>query len=939
MKLKKLLSLLFALLFIGSQLLLAQKPDLNSKVPIDPDIKIGKLSNGMTYYIKKNAKPEKRVEMRLVVNAGSIQENDNQLGLAHFVEHMCFNGTKHFKKSELIDFLEKAGVKFGAHLNASTSFDETIYMLQLPSDKPELLDKGYLVLEDWASNVLFDDVEIEKERGVIIEEWRLGLGANERMQQKYIPVILKGSIYAERNPIGKKEIIETFKPQVLKDFYKDWYRPDLMAVVVVGDVNIEDAEKKIKQHFEKITLVNNARPHIEYDIPDNEEPLVSVASDKESQYSVIQLFYKHQNEDPTTVGAYRNNIKGQIYSEILNARINEITQKPDAPFMFAGSNYGGFLGRSKSAYTSFAMSKENKINESLEIILAENEKVKNFGFTKTEFDRAKKSLLAQYEKMAAESDKTESAGFAEEFIRNFLEKESIPGIKKENEYVKTFVPEISIEEINALAKKWITDKNMAVLVLVKEGENIKIPTESELLDIIKASKTKKYEAYVDLTSNTPIMATKPVAGKVITKTENKDFGITELTLANKVKVILKPTDFKNDEILFTAFAPGGRSAFPDNEIMAAAFMASVMNTSGFADFDMIALNKALAGNTAKLRLVSGDLNHGLSGNSSPKDFETLLQLNHQYFTSARKDSNAFKTFVSMVENQIKFMSANPEMAFYDKLSELTSSNNPRVFNIPKVEKVKSLTLDQTYNVYQKMFKTANDYTFVIIGNFEIDKIIPLIETYLGSLPVSTEKRSWIDRKIEFPKGKTEAAVNKGKEPKSSVALAFNGSATWNDKNNIISRLLSQALSIKLRESMREDQGGVYGVRANIGLTKFPKATYDINVSWGCSPENVDKLVNTVFEEMKKIADNGPTDVDIEKSKETLIKERETQVKENQYWLEYIKNRTFMGEKLLSLEQVQSIVKQITKSDLQKAAKSYFTPDHYVKVVLMPEEVK
>ncbi len=939
MKLKKLLSLLFALLFIGSQLLLAQKPDLNSKVPIDPDIKIGKLSNGMTYYIKKNAKPEKRVEMRLVVNAGSIQENDNQLGLAHFVEHMCFNGTKHFKKSELIDFLEKAGVKFGAHLNASTSFDETIYMLQLPSDKPELLDKGYLVLEDWASNVLFDDVEIEKERGVIIEEWRLGLGANERMQQKYIPVILKGSIYAERNPIGKKEIIETFKPQVLKDFYKDWYRPDLMAVVVVGDVNIEDAEKKIKQHFEKITLVNNARPHIEYDIPDNEEPLVSVASDKESQYSVIQLFYKHQNEDPTTVGAYRNNIKGQIYSEILNARINEITQKPDAPFMFAGSNYGGFLGRSKSAYTSFAMSKENKINESLEIILAENEKVKNFGFTKTEFDRAKKSLLAQYEKMAAESDKTESAGFAEEFIRNFLEKESIPGIKKENEYVKTFVPEISIEEINALAKKWITDKNMAVLVLVKEGENIKIPTESELLDIIKASKTKKYEAYVDLTSNTPIMATKPVAGKVITKTENKDFGITELTLANKVKVILKPTDFKNDEILFTAFAPGGRSAFPDNEIMAATFMASVMNTSGFADFDMIALNKALAGNTAKLRLVSGDLNHGLSGNSSPKDFETLLQLNHQYFTSARKDSNAFKTFVSMVENQIKFMSANPEMAFYDKLSELTSSNNPRVFNIPKVEKVKSLTLDQTYNVYQKMFKTANDYTFVIIGNFEIDKIIPLIETYLGSLPVSTEKRSWIDRKIEFPKGKTEAAVNKGKEPKSSVALAFNGSATWNDKNNIISRLLSQALSIKLRESMREDQGGVYGVRANIGLTKFPKATYDINVSWGCSPENVDKLVNTVFEEMKKIADNGPTDVDIEKSKETLIKERETQVKENQYWLEYIKNRTFMGEKLLSLEQVQSIVKQITKSDLQKAAKSYFTPDHYVKVVLMPEEVK
>ena len=686
--------------------------------------------------------------------------------------------------------------------------------------------------------------------------------------------------------------------------------------------------------------MTNPRQRVEYDIPDNNDPLVCVAADKENTYTVVQLFYKHQNEDPTTVGAYRNSIKAQLYSEMINARINEIAQKPDAPFLFAATNYGGFMvGRSKSSYNSFAVPKENKINEALEVILAENEKVKNFGFTNPEFERAKKSLLARFEKSANEADKTESGGLADEFIRNFLEQECIPGIKKENEYVKTFVPEISIDEINALAKKWITDKNMAVLVLVKEAENIKIPTEAELLDIIKASKTKKYEAYVDQSSNAPIMTTKPIAGKVITKTENKEFGITELTLANKVKVILKPTDFKNDEILFTAFAPGGKSAFPDNEIIAATFMGSVINTSGFGDFDMIALNKALAGNTAKLRLVSGDLNHGLSGNSSPKDFETLLQLNHQYFTAARKDSNAFKTFVSMVENQIKFMSANPEMAFYDKLTELTSSNNPRVFNIPKVERVKSLTLDKIYTVYQKMYKTANDYTFVIIGNFEIEKITPLIETYLGSLPVSSEKRNWVDRKIVFPKGKTEAVVNKGKEPKSSVALVFNGNTVFSDKNVIVTRMLSNALAIKLRESMREDQGGVYGVRANIGINKFPKATFDINVSWGCSPENVDKLVNTVFEEMKKMADNGPTDVDIEKAKETLIKERETQVKENQYWLEYIKNRTFMGEKLLSFEQVQAIVKEITKADLQKAAKSYFTPNHYVKVVLMPEEVK
>ena len=933
-------ALLFALFFITGILAFAQKPDLNSKVPIDPDVKIGKLKNGITYYIKKNAKPENRVEMRLVVNAGSNMENDNQLGLAHFVEHMCFNGTKHFKKSELIDFLEKAGVKFGAHLNAYTSFDETVYMLQLPTDKPELMDKGYLVLEDWASNVSMEDVEIEKERGVIIEEWRLGLGASERMRQKFLPILLKDSRYAQRIPIGKKEIIESFKPQVLKDFYKDWYRPDLMAVVVVGDMSIEDIEKKIKEHFDQMPEVNNPRQRVEYDIPNNTDPLICVASDKENTYTVIQLFYKHQTEDPTTFGAYRNSIKAELYSEMLNARINEISQKPDAPFLFAASNYGGFLvGRTKSAYNSFAVPKENKINESLEILLSENGKVKNFGFTNSEFERAKKSVLARYEQMASEADKSESGNLADEFIRNFLENEPIPGIKNENELVKTFVPEITIDEINELAKKWITDNNLAVLVRVKEAENIKIPTEKEILDIITASKNKKYEAYVDKSTDAPLMTNKPNAGKVIAKSENKAFGITELTLSNNVKVILKPTDFKNDEILFKAYAPGGKSVFIDNEVVAATLMPQVINASGFGDFDNIALNKALAGNTAKLNLFLDEMNQGLSGNASPKDFETLLQLNYQYFTSARKDDQAFKTIVSGLENQIKFMSASPEMAFYTKLVELVSSNNPRVFIFPKAEQLQSLTLDELYKVYEKSYKSANTYTFILVGNFEIDKITPLLETYLGGLPTSNEKRTWVDRKIQFPKGKTEAIVNKGKEPKSSVALSFNGSYTFNEKNYWASRIIVHALSIKLRESMREDQGGVYGVGANFNMDKYPKPTYDLMINWGCSPENVDKLVNTVFEEMKKIVDNGPTDVDIEKAKETFIKERETQFKENSFWLDYLKNSNFWGEKLVNMDEFQTVLKQITKSDMQKLAKSYFTPNHFVKVVLMPEVAK
>ncbi len=932
------LSTLFMLVVTGF-FATAQKSALNEKVPVDPDLKIGKLKNGMTYYIKKNQKPENRAELRLVVNAGSMMENDDQLGLAHFMEHMCFNGTKHFKKSELIDFLEKAGVKFGAHLNAYTSFDETVYMLQLPTDKPELFNKGFLVLEDWAHNVSLEKEEIEKERGVVIEEWRLGLGANERMRQKYFPVLLKGSRYAERLPIGKKEIIEKCDPQLLHDFYKDWYRPDLMAVVVVGDVDVAEVEKKIISHFDKIPAARNPKERKEYDIPDNDEPLVCVASDKEATYTVIQMFIKHPNADPTTVEAYRNSVKAQLYSGMLNTRIREISQNPDAPFLFASSSYGGFLGRSKSSYTSFAVPKENKINESLEILLAENEKVKQFGFTQSELDREKKSILARYEKMANEADKNESRNFAREYVSNFLEKEPIPGIKKENEYVKEFVPQITLEEVNTLAKKWITDKNMALLVLVKEAEGIKIPTEKELLDIVKASKTKKYEAYVDEANDEPLMASKPKVGKVISKTENKDFGITEITFANNVKVIVKPTDFKNDEILFTAFAPGGTSLYDDNELLAASYMSNVINQSGFGNFDNITLTKKLAGNTAKLRLTMDDLEQGLSGNSTPKDFETLLQLTYQYFTSARKDDKAFQTFISGMENQIKFMSASPEMAFYDKLVKVTASNNPRAFIFPEIEKLKALTVDQVYKVYEKAYKNASDFTFVIVGNIDVEKTLPLIETYIGGLPTTNVTRNWVERKIDFPKGVAEETVVKGKEDKSMVAMAFHGGTKWDDKTYLTAKLLMKTLSIKMRESMREDQGGVYGVRSSISIDKLPKPEYDISISWGCAPANVDKLASTVLDEMKKIVDNGPTDTDIEKAKETFLNERETDVKENKFWLGYIQARTFNGDKLISLEDYNAIIKSITKKDLQKAAKSYFNPKNYVKVVLKPEANK
>ncbi len=934
---KRFFSLILVLSLLGYSAI--AQTDLNSTIPIDPSIRTGQLKNGLRYFIKKNKKPENRAELRLVVNAGSILETDQQQGLAHFLEHLCFNGTKHFKKNELVNFLESAGVKFGAHLNAYTSFDETVYMLQLPTDKPDIFNKGFLVLEDWAHNVSFEPEEIEKERGVILEERRLGLGANERMREKWFPIILKDSRYAKRLPIGKKEVIEKCPHKVITDFYKTWYRPDLMAVIVVGDINVDEVEKKVKSHFNKLKPRKNPKERTVYDVPDNDEPLVAVATDKEATYTIVQLQYKHKKNDPTKVSSYKGRLLSQLYNVMLNERIAEIAQNPDAPFLFANSHFGGYWVRSKAAYSSVAVPKENKINEALEVLLAENERVKQFGFTQSELDRAKKKVLISFERQAKEADKLKSRNLANEYVRYFLVKEPIPGIKKENEYAKEFVPQVTLSEMNKLAKKWITDKNMTLLVLVKEADGIKIPTTKELLDVVKASKNKKYTAYEEKVSSEPLMPKMPTAGKVVSKTTNKKFGFTTLNFSNKVKVILKPTDFKNDEILFTGFADGGNSLANDEDLLASKYMTAVINQSGFGNFDIVTLTKKLAGNTAHLRLTMGELVQGVSGSSSPKDFETLLQLNYQYFTNARKDDKAFKKFVSGMENQVKFLSASPELAFAKKLVATVSSNSPRAFIFPEADKLKALKLDEVYKVYERAFKTASSYTFVIVGNIDVEKITPLLEKYIGSLPSSPAKRNWIDRDVKFPKGITKETVYRGKEDKSKVTLMFHGDFEWGEKNYWIAKTLMKALSIKLRESMREDQGGVYGVGASIRMNKLPKSEFTISIGWGCAPANVDKLIKTVFVEMDKIVKNGPTDVDINKAKETFINEREAQVKENNFWMSYIKSRNLFDDTYISLDEYKAVIKSITKKDVQKAAKKYFNQKHYVQVVLKPEKAK
>jgi zinc protease len=934
MKKLRLLSIVVLLGIVFTQIS-AQIQDPGKAIPADPNIKIGKLENGLTYYIKVNKKPEQRVELRLAINAGSVCETDGQQGLAHFVEHMCFNGTKNFPSNKMISMLEEMGVKFGAELNAYTSFDQTVYMLKVPTDKTEWINRGFQVLEDWAHQVSMEDAEIDKERGVIVEEWRLGLGADDRMQSKYIPVILKDSRYAERLPIGKVDVIKSFPYDTLRAFYNSWYRPDLMAVVVVGDIDPVLAEQKVKEYFGRIPKPVNPKARIDFQVPDNKEPLISIVTDKEASGFSATIFFKHAKSDNISYSDYRNQLMRSLYTGMLNNRLQEIAQKPDAPFLYAGAGYGAFVSRTMDVYSLSVGAKENQIEKSLEVVLTENERVRQFGFTATELEREKKDVLSNYEKMAKESDKTESRSYADEFVRNYLDKECIPGILKEFEITKDYLPGISLEEINKLGQSWTTDANMASLITAQQKEGVNVPSEQQVIDLIKSVKSKKIEAYVDKVSDAPLLAVKPVPSAVSKRTENKEFGYTELIFGNGVRMILKPTDFKNDEIILSAYSPGGTSLYPDKDIMSAQLAATIVTQSGLGEYDLTGLQKKLSGNTAKVTPFINELREGVSGNCSPKDLETMLQLNYLYFTKTRRDESAFNAYISRMRNMLKPMRSTPQMIFADTLSKIVSKNSPRVIAIPSEAQFDQVSLDRLLAIFRDRFADASDFTYLMVGNFKVDEVLPLLQQYIGGLPSIKRKETWKDVSPEFPKGLLVVDVPKNSEPQSTVAMVWKGDFKWNDKDRQTFAMLMNILSIKCRESMREDQGGVYGVSLSGSTSKLPTPRYSINANWGCNPDNIKKLSQTVLDEMGKIKKDGPTEIDLNKVKETLIRERETRIKENGFWLSALQNHFLFGDILLSLEGYKTFINSFTGDDIKAIANKYLNTESYVQVALTP----
>ncbi len=934
---RKHLLLLITAFIVAFQLQAQITADADKPLPVDPKVRTGTLSNGMKYYVRYNAKPEHRAELRLAVNAGSTSEEDNQQGLAHFNEHMAFNGTKNFTKNDVVNYIESIGMKFGADLNAYTSFDETVYKLQVPTDTEKILLKGFEILDDWAHNLSFDSVEIDKERGVVIEEWRLGQGAQERMRRKFWPVLFKDSRYAERLPIGKKEILENTPHAALTQFYKDWYRPDLMAVVAVGDFDVDKIEKLIKEKFSAIPSKQNERPMKSWDVPDQKDLAVAIASDKESPYTVVLLEYKLPVEHEITQGDFRRDIIEGLYTSMINQRLSELQKLAEPPFLYASTNFGNEV-RTKNAYSAFAVVKDGGVEKGLTTLIAENERVKRFGFTEGEFDRAKKEYMRGVEKQFNEKDKTESTALVQEYLNNFLEKEAIPGIEYEYNLTKEILPSIKVSEVSALAKKWVTENgaNCVAIVMAPDKEGVTLPTDDNIKSIFKSASSTKLEAYVDKTVNKPLLSAVPKPSKVAEQKEIKEFGITELKLANGVHVFLKPTDFKNDEILFTSYSFGGTSIYPDKDYESAAFSDNLVEEGGVGDFDKTSLEKALAGKIVSVSPSVGELTQGINGSCSPQDIETAMQLIYLYFTDPRKDSTAYLSLMEKQKGFLENRQSVPEQIFSDTVQYAMSSYNYR--SRPQtVDMLKEVSLSRSYAIYKDRFADASSATFTFVGNFKVDEIKPLIEKYLGGLPSTGRKETYKDLGIAAPKGKLDKTVKKGVEPKSSVSLKFTGTFDYTRQRRNEMNALMKLLNIKLREDLREDKSGVYGVGCYPALQHYPKGTYQITIGFGCAPEKVESLIEAAISEIDDVKKNGCNAANLTKIKETFIRERETYLKQNNFWLNTISTNAMNGENILDLLEYNKWVNSLNADDFKTWANQYFNMNEYKRFVLSPEK--
>ena len=911
----------------------AQSIPLNQPVPVDPRITLGYMPNGLRYYIRTNRLPGRRAELRLVVNVGSVVEDDDQIGLAHVVEHMAFNGSEHFPKQELIQFMESIGMRLGPGVNANTSFDETVYMLHVPTDNPEAMNKAFLFLADVAHNLSFDPEAIDKERGVIVEEWRQGRGADARMQDVQFPILLAGSRYAERVPIGTMENIRNFKPDVLRRFYRDWYRPDLMAVMAVGDFDKAQVERLIKENFSEVPARLNPRPRPTYEVPDHSDTLYAVATDREATTTTVSVYNMLPLRDQTTVGAYRQQQVERLYTGMMNSRLSERAVKADPPFNQAATQRGLFV-RTKEAATLMALVGDSGIERSLGALVTESVRAARFGFTPTELEREKRDMMRFYEGAFAERDREESADLAAEYIRNFTQKEPIPGITYEYGLVQRFVPEVTLEEVNAVAREWAGGSRV-VLVNAPQRAGLRVPDRAGLAAVIASAAKENITPYVDVAASRSLLASAPQPGTVVKTTTREAFGITEWELSNGVRVVLKPTNVKQDEIVFRAVSPGGTSLASDEDYVPAMTASQVIGAGGLGTFDPIQLRNMLSGEAASVTAFIDDTDEGLGGGASPKDLETMFQLIYLTMTQPRADPTVFGNMTTQLKAMLSDREASPEWAFGEMLQTTLAQNHLRGRPLSPAM-VGQMNLQKSLAFYKERFADASDFTFVFSGAFDVAAIKPLVEEYLGSLPSIHRHETWKNVGIEPPKGIVEKTVRKGIEPKSQTAVVFTGPIAFDSAHQVALQALGIILETRLRESLRERLSGSYGVQVEADASRIPEPRYSVSIGFGCDPARTEELVKALFQEIETLKATGPTASEVSDAREALLTDHESTLAQNDRLAAEISERYELAEDIEEFFDLPAEYMKLTPAAVHDAARSYLNSGNYVRVTLLPE---
>ncbi|MBQ5965803.1 pitrilysin family protein [Massilia sp. ZL223] len=909
---------------------------LDEPIPVGPQVKVGKLANGLTWYIQRNARPERKLELRLVVKAGSILEDEDQRGLAHFVEHMAFNGSTHFRKHELVSYLQSIGVGYGADLNAYTSFDETVYILPIPTDQPQSVAKAFQVLEDWAHGVRFEPEAIDKERAIVLEELRLGKGASDRMGKQIYPKIFNGSKYAERLPIGHEDVLRSFRPAALKRFYRDWYRPDLMAVVVVGDIDPARAESLIRSHFSR--LKNPARPRArEYAaIPARADTEALVVLDHEASGNSVLIRYPLQPvREPGTIRAYREELVQALFGAMLNQRLIELAQQPEPPFMAASSALGKLTPRYHS-YNASASLGPRGAAPAIAALVQENERARRHGFGAQELERAKKNLMRSYEQAWNERAKSDSATYAAEYIRNFLQHEAIPGIDTEYRYVQELVPGISLEELNAYARRTIP-ADSGKLVLYTGMNKPDAPTGAQLLAAVAEAARQPVLPHDDKAVAARLMDKPPAPGRIVAERHDKALGLTHLSLSNGVKVILKPTDFLNDQVMLSAARFGGQSLFGDQDILNARFANAIVASMGVKDFSPLDMRKILAGKAAGVTVGLGSYTDLVAGASGASDIETMLQLLWLKFSTVRRDEDLFRAYVGKQAELARNQSGQPGRRFGDAVVSALYNNHPRAPRALEADDYAKIDLDRSIEIFRQRFSSAKDLTFIMVGSFDADAVRPLLATYLGSLPTPDIPVAYRDVGLRPVTGVVKREVRSGLEPKSTISLNFTGQAEFSETEQLRLAALIEVINLRLIEVLREQMAMIYGGGANGALSKIPYGNYSIGISLPTGPEHVDKVLAATFAEIRRLQEQGPSAAEMEKVKTNWIQNHRRSLRENGYWVANLQAALTEGTDPASILDVERQVQALSAQDVQAAARRYIDTQNYVQVVLNPEK--